>query len=378
MALINPAKTHPEVLIQCVAARDRKKAEAYARKHQIPEVKDSYQAILDDPEIRCVYVPLPNGLHFEWAVRAVRAGKHVLLEKPSVSNAAEAEALFGMEAVRGGQVVVLEAVHYRFGPAWRYFKHLLREEKEGGAEMEKVEVSTKFPSLFSEADIRYDYSLAGGIMMDLGTYALSAMRQVAGEPAECLECEMKTCAPPKEKVDYATTAKWRMENGATACTIIDFRTPKSQYKSMMPTIAVTFKCIKVEDPSLVAGQTKHRVRTLRMGNFMLSSSWHRIDIEDSFTVTANDGAKVVKSWTNKESKKAYKLSDVGLEGAGEEYWFTYRHQLEQFVNRVLGRPTEHWVDGEDSVQQMRVIDMAYEKSGLGPRPSTKFFAENFS
>jgi hypothetical protein len=376
MALITPAKSHPEVIIQAVAARDLKRAQDYANKHHIPTVHPSYQAVLDDPSINCVYIPLPNGLHFEWAVRAVRAGKHVLLEKPSVSNAAEAAALFSLEEVRSGKVVVLEAAHYRFAPTWRFFMGLVKGESQGGAAMETVEVSTKLPSLLPETDIRYNYDLAGGILMDLGTYAISAMRQVAGDPAECLECDMKTLDPPKENVDYASTAKWRMENGATAYTHVSMRTPMSHVKSLIPTVAVTFKPVKVEDPSLPAGQTKQRARTLRLNNFLIAGFWHRVDIEDKFTVTATDG-KMVKTWMERESKKAYKLSDVGLEGVGEDYWFNYRHQLEQFVNRVMGRPTEHWIDGDDSVRQMKAIDMAYEKAGLGPRPSSKYFAEGF-
>ncbi|KAK5999085.1 D-xylose 1-dehydrogenase (NADP(+)) 2 [Cladobotryum mycophilum] len=94
MALFIPAKSHPEVIIYTVAARDKAKAEAYAKKHGIPHVSDSYEAILDDPEVDVVYIPLPNGLHFEWTLRALAKGKHVLLEKPSTSNAAEAEILF--------------------------------------------------------------------------------------------------------------------------------------------------------------------------------------------------------------------------------------------------------------------------------------------
>ena len=94
LALITPAKSHPEVILQAVSARNRARAEEFAKKHGIPDVRDSYQEILDDPNIDAILIPLPNNLHFEWAVRAIRAGKHVLLEKPSVSTAAEATPLF--------------------------------------------------------------------------------------------------------------------------------------------------------------------------------------------------------------------------------------------------------------------------------------------
>ncbi|KIN03304.1 hypothetical protein OIDMADRAFT_195891, partial [Oidiodendron maius Zn] len=98
LSLITPAKSHPGVVIAAVAARDFKKAEAFAKKHNIAKIHRSYQNLIDDPSIDVIYNPLPNGLHFEWAMRALRAGKHVLLEKPSVSNAAEANTLFSFHA----------------------------------------------------------------------------------------------------------------------------------------------------------------------------------------------------------------------------------------------------------------------------------------
>ncbi len=109
-----------------MAARDEKKAVEYAKKHGIPQTFGSYDALLDDPAIDAVYIPLPNGLHYEWALKALAEGKHVLLEKPSVSNATEAEALFRSPLLRGpGAPILLEAFHYRFSPAWRLFLSLL-------------------------------------------------------------------------------------------------------------------------------------------------------------------------------------------------------------------------------------------------------------
>ncbi len=65
-----------------VASRDPDKAGRFARQHGIPRAHASYRALLDDPQIEAVYIPLPNGLHFEWCARAMEAGKHVLCEKP--------------------------------------------------------------------------------------------------------------------------------------------------------------------------------------------------------------------------------------------------------------------------------------------------------
>ena len=148
--LIKPAKSHPEVIVQAVAARDKQRAEIYAKKYGIPQVHDSYEgmllthhylqfmahnssllllAILDDPSIDAVYIPLPPSLHFEWAVKALTKGKDVLVEKPAVANAEEATALFGSPLLREPNApVLLEAMHHKFQPTWQYFLSLVDRE----------------------------------------------------------------------------------------------------------------------------------------------------------------------------------------------------------------------------------------------------------
>src|SRR5919107_394987 len=91
MALTSPARSVSDVQTVGIAARDPKRAEAFARKHHIPRVHRTYEEVLADPEIDAIYNPLPNSLHAEWTIRALRAGKHVLCEKPFASNTREAE-----------------------------------------------------------------------------------------------------------------------------------------------------------------------------------------------------------------------------------------------------------------------------------------------
>ena len=192
-AIIQPAQSHPEVIIAAIAARDQVKANAYAKKWDISTVHPSYQALIDDPAIDAVYIPLPNGLHFEWALKSLQAGKHVLLEKPSTSNAIEAECLFRSDLLTQGHgniegnspPVLLEAFHTVFHPAFKRFLELIEPANvvEGRATLELIK-----GYINTAADIRMDYELSGGSLMDCGAYAILAIRQIfQEEPLECVE-----------------------------------------------------------------------------------------------------------------------------------------------------------------------------------------------
>lgn len=102
-------------------------------------------------------------------------------------------------------------------------------------------------------------------------------------------------------------------------------------------------------------------------------------MEDTFVIrkktASGDGSgEVIRTWKTKESKKAYTFQEGGFEGDSKPFWFTYKYQLDAFVDRIRGRrtPTGAWVDGEDSIKTMRMIEMAYGKSGLPVRPTSSF------
>ncbi len=323
-----------------------------------------------------MYIPLPNGLHCEWALKALAKGKHVLLEKPSVSNAAEAELLFRSPLLtQPNAPVLLEAFHYRFHPAWRHFLSLVDAPNVAHARSTASVPGFVFP----KDDIRFRYDLAGGTMMDLGTYPMSALRGVFGDvaPEACLDCAVAPCPPPNERCDASFSARFRFPNGGVGEAEGDLTAPL--WKFAIPRVAVTHKEVRVDDESgLPEGQEKVRVRKVTLVNFIMPSLWHRIDVEDEWTVRKTDGAReVLKRWQTKQSKKVYTFREGGGDGdparPGEEWWLTYRYQLEEFVNRVRGRQgSGAWVGGEDSVAQMAMIDSAYLKAGLPLRPTTAY------
>jgi xylose dehydrogenase (NAD/NADP) len=171
------ARHSPAVQILAVASRSEEAAGAYAREKGIPRTYGSYEALLADPEVEAVYIPLPNSLHVEWSIRALEAGKHVLCEKPLGRRAAEVERAFDA-AEREGRVL-MEAFMYRHHPQSVRAARLVAEGAVG--EPRVVRASFGF-TLAREGDVRMLGELDGGSLMDVGCYCVSAARRFAGEP----------------------------------------------------------------------------------------------------------------------------------------------------------------------------------------------------
>jgi predicted dehydrogenase len=327
--------------------------------------------ILDDPNIDCVFIPLPNGLHYEWAVRAIRAGKHVLLEKPSTSNSVEAKALFNLpELSQPNAPVVLEAFHNRFYPSWNLFKSMIDP-----ADVVHVTSTSMIPWwASSKDDIHFNYSISGGTMMAMGTYNYAALRLLFGaDPVECTSCETKAYTDGvHNKCDYEFQAKFRFPNGGigeASSTLQGGTILKPSF------VTVTTREVAVLDTTLPEDQEKFCSQVFTLNGMIHGIFWHRIDIKSSFEIRDRDTGKVVRRWEEHESRKAYTFKEAGGEFAdlpSETFWMSYRYQLEAFVNKIRGRDTQHWVTGQDSIAQMKMIDMAYEKSGLGPRLTSSF------
>ncbi|KAH8671456.1 hypothetical protein BX600DRAFT_548430 [Xylariales sp. PMI_506] len=380
-ALINPAKTHPDVVVQVVAARDQAKAKEYARKHGIPDVKASYQDILDDPEIDCVYIPLPNGLHFEWAMRALKAGKHVLLEKPSTNNASDTERLFRSSLLSSGPKgapVLLEASHHIFHPAWALFMSLISP-----ADVRHVRSEMNVPkSVIADDDIRFRYDLGGGAILDGGFYTASVLLHAFGGalPEACERCEVQPGALD-DKCDRTFRATYRFPGGGTGEMLGNLQAPLSK---VLPVACVQHRPVVVpaaEGGSTAAaaalkeGQELVRTRTVKFTNYIIPTYFHSIKISDEFVIRkagGSDDSAVVKRWTKTKTVKAYTWADAGIQQAGEPHWLTYRYQLEQFVHKVRGREATQWLEADDSIKIAQMLDMAYNATNMGLRPASEY------
>ncbi|HTO69928.1 MAG TPA: Gfo/Idh/MocA family oxidoreductase [Myxococcota bacterium] len=310
MALVAPAKRVAEAQVLAIAARDPAKARAFATKHGIPRVHDSYEALLADPELDAVYNPLPNGLHCEWTIRALRAGKHVLCEKPIASNAAEAQRM--ADAARETGRVLVEAFHWRYHPLAKRVKQLLADGAIGAPR--HYEAVLAIPLGFLRNDIRWSWELAGGALMDAGCYTVSMVRHMSEAEPQVVSAQALLWSP---QVDRRMDAQLRFADGRTGAITA------SMWSRTLLKLALRVQGERGE---------------LRVFNPIAPHFYHRLTVR-------------TPSGTTRERV------------AGET---TYACQLRAFVDHVRnGTPVPTGPD--DAVANMRVIDAVYRAAGLQPR-----------
>jgi predicted dehydrogenase len=170
-----------QVDIVAVGSRDGAKAQTYAGEHGIAKAHGSYEALLEDTDVDAVYISLPKGMHHEWTMRALAAGKHVLCEKPYTRHPAEAVEAF--DAAEAAGLVLMEAFMYRHHPQTATIERLVRDGAVGRVLAVKAVFS--FP-LADLTNVRALPELDGGALMDVGCYCVSGSRLVAGDPVSVL------------------------------------------------------------------------------------------------------------------------------------------------------------------------------------------------
>jgi len=173
-SFVEGVKPSTRVLVTAVASRDAVKARAFAQQAGLERHFASYEGLLADRDIDAVYIPLPNSLHAEWSIRAARAGKHVLCEKPLSTTAEEARAMF--ETARRHGVHVVEGYPYRAQPQTLKMRELLSAGVIGDVQL--IQASFGF-TLGAGENIRLSPQLGGGALMDIGTYPVSLARMIA-------------------------------------------------------------------------------------------------------------------------------------------------------------------------------------------------------
>ncbi len=311
-AIVGPARREGHRLV-AVAARDRGRADAFATASGVERVLDSYQAVIDDPEVEAVYNPLPNGLHGPWNLAAIEAGKHVLTEKPFASNADEAMTVRFAASAAG--VHCMEAFHYRYHPVMLRMLELVADSVIG--EVVLVEARMLMPPP-AAGDPRWDPVLAGGGLMDVGCYAVHALRSVGellgGDPAITGSHGRELPGLPgvdawiEADLEYATGAQGVLASSMTHG-ILDF----------------SLRIVGTEGEAFAPA-------------FVLPHT------DDRVIVTVGTGQRT---------------EELGRRTS-------YDYQLDAFARLVrLGEPVP--TDAADAVSTMRMIDALYAAAGMAPR-----------
>ena len=312
-AIAVPARATGNRLV-AIAARDRARAEDFARTHGVERVLASYADVLADPEVEAVYNPLPNALHGPWNRAAVAAGRHVLSEKPFASDAAEAAEV--RDAAHRAGVTVMEGFHHLYHPVMRRVLGLVGSGELGDV----VSVAATIAMLPPDAgDPRWSLELAGGALMDLGCYGVHALRSLApwtgGEPEPVAARAGERAGSPG--VDEWLDADLRFPSGATA----------------------TVRC------SMVHPDRDFSLRVVGTRGEVTAPAFIEPHRDDRVLVRTPAGERT--------------------EHLGTRTSYTY--QLEVFTSAVRsGTPVP--TDADDAVATMTLIDRCYRLAGLPPRP----------
>lgn len=306
-ALLKPARSVDGVEVVAIAARDPARAAQAAARHGIPHVADDYAALLADPGVDAVYIPLPNGLHGHWTIAAIEAGKHVLCEKPFTANAAEARAVAAVAA--GSGVVVMEAHHTSYHPATLRAAELVRTGVLG--EVASAEAAFIVP-MPPSSDIRWNLALAGGSLMDLGCYPIRWLRDVLGVQPQVLSAR----ADDRDGIDASMDA--RLDYAGVAA----------------------------------------RVR---------AAMWTTPPLLIEASVTGSAGTMHVRMPYQPQTKGRISVDGPGLrlrEKADPTASYTY--QLEAFRDAVAGSPANR-TGPAAAIETMETIDAIYRAAGMGLR-----------
>jgi len=287
-------------------------------------------------------------------MKALLAGKYVLCEKPFADTAEEVRQMFDLAEKKG--LVLLEAFHYRFHPAIQRVKAILDSGELG--KIKSIDAKLMAPSgAVGSDDIRFNLALGGGAAMDMGCYTLNCIRYLtSSNPTSVISATptpLKSADINETKIDRAMNATLELPNDIIATIEADLAMPWTIFPLKIAKIWVEVKC-EGGDVELI--------------NFVLPTFWHTIKVSTKAGGT-----------TSTRVEKVYKFADAHLDDGnskalalGEDWWLTYRYQLEAFVDKLKGRTPQTWVEREDSIANLEWIEKIYEKAGIGSRPKSDY------
>jgi predicted dehydrogenase len=320
-AIIEPVRSGevPGVELSGIAARDPERAQRAARDWDLPLAYDSYEALLADPKVDAVYIATPNSFHHSQAMEALAAGKHVLCEKPLTTSTALTSQL--MATAARSDLICMEAFHWRYHPLASQVGVILASGLLGQPLSAQANFVLPAP-MFPTDDIRWQFELGGGSMMDLGCYCVQWLRfthsMLLGGDEPSVTAAAAIC--PVDQVDGAMSAALRWPtgfHGAVTCSMIG---EERDVRLVVEGSAATLEVINPVAPQF--------------------------------------GAKVAIT-------TAVRHREPKIDGASST---TYVHQLRAFQVAVeTGIPPV--TSGADSEATIHLIEDCYRMAGLQVRPS---------
>lgn len=309
-ALIPAIQTAKNAEVTAIASRSGKAKEA-ANEMGLHKNYNSYQALLDDPDIDAVYIPLPNHLHAEWTIKTAKAGKHVLCEKPAALTANQVQQM--VVACREYGVVFMEAFMYQFHPQHDFVKQLISRGEIGKIKL----MYSKFSFYLAQpgGNIRVDKKKGGGCLYDVGSYCIHAARNILG--GEPFQVYAQANIDEDTNVDMTTAGVLTMKNGVQALFDSSFEMPLRE-------------------------------------SYEIVGDKGTIEVKEAFRPDKNtDGAGTVLLKRADGTEEEFQLK-------GDQY----TTQVEHFSQCVM-EGHDPLYPGEESVKNMKVIDACYESIETG-------------
>ncbi len=309
LAIIEPALKIEGVEVHAVAARSKEKAVAFARKHNIANAVAGYEALVARDDVDLIYNALPPSGHLEWTVKSLRAGKHILCEKPFSMNAAEAR--FMVQEAAASDLCLIEGFHYRYHPLMEKIQSLLPEI---GA-IEHIDAFFGVSVRNKSTEFRYQAELGGGATMDLGCYPIHLIRTIVGQQPSVTNAIASRVAAG---VDRSMDISLAFDNGVTGSASCSMH------------LAQFYKA-----KAIICGSTG----SISINNFLHPWMFHKVRLESNR-----------RKWRGKAK-------------GGESTFF---YQLEHTLGVLAGK----WpalTGGSDAIENMQIIEEAYRQAGFSTR-----------
>jgi len=302
-AIIFPARANTQFEVMAVGARDKCRAERFAKKHGIPHVASDYAELVERADVDVVYNALPPNLHKRWTIAALEAGKPVLCEKPLAMNSAEARDM--VSRARTAELQLVEAFHYRFHWVMRRAIEIVHSGELGTLVEGNITFHATIP--YRPGELRWMSELGGGAMMDLGCYCVHALRALSGEEPKIVNAECDIV----RGVDEATHANLAFPSG----------------------LRVSL-CVAMNEPSGAMLRLKGEKGSLAISNFAAPQNGCHFTVETGG-----------------------KIREESVCGPS-----TYDEQLAHFGD-VLLRGADPITSGDDVIANMAAIDAIYDAAG---------------